>query len=263
VNTFVRHRRSLLALAALQLVGCAHIAKDGPADGESGGVATEVLKNSPWAQEAGRAQEWVHQRFPGKRATEFGYARKEGRPAMGVRANGSASMLRKNVRIEPDQLGAVRFSWLVPQLIEQADLASREADDSPVRIVLVFDGDRSRFSARDAMLSELARTLTGEEMPYATLMYAWCNRREPGTVVKSPRTDRIRTLVLESGAHRLNRWVDYERDIRADYLKAFGEAPGALVGIGLMTDSDNTRSQVRAWYGPVRLQPRVAARQSR
>ena len=59
--------------------------------------------------------------------------------------------------------------------------------------------------------------------------------------------------MVESGAGRLNQWINYERDIRADYEKAFGEPPGALIGIGIMTDSDNTRSQAQAWYGPIAL----------
>ncbi|UUZ69362.1 DUF3047 domain-containing protein [Polaromonas sp. P2-4] len=57
------------------------------------------------------------------------------------------------------------------------------------------------------------------------------------------------------GPGQLNRWLDYERDIRADYEKAFGEAPGALLAIGIMTDTDNTRSSTLAWYGPVTLVP--------
>jgi hypothetical protein len=101
--------------------------------------------------------------------------------------------------------------------------------------------------------------VTGEEMPYATLMYVWCNQCEPGTVIASPRTDRIRKLVVESGPRRLNQWLDYERDIRADYERVFGEKPGALVGIGIMSDTDNTRSRSQAWYGPLRLLPMQAA----
>jgi hypothetical protein len=31
----------------------------------------------------------------------------------------------------------------------------------------------------------------------------------------------------------------------------FGEAPGALLGVALMTDSDNTRSNTHAYYGPI------------
>ncbi len=219
------------------------------------------LASTPWALSSGAADgaiSWQHYPLPGKPPSQFSYVRLDGRDAMAARAMSSASMVRQVVRIEPGELGSVRFSWKVPDLIAQADMALREADDSPVRIVLAFEGDRRRFSGKNAMLSELARALTGEELPYATLMYVWCNTREPGSVIVNPRTDRIRTLVVESGPGRLRQWVDYERNIRADYEKAFGEPPGALVGIGIMTDSDNTRSSTRAWYGPVRLATKPA-----
>jgi len=163
------------------------------------------------------------------------------------------SKLRQSVHVPPDQLGALKFSWHVPALIDGADMGLRDADDSPVRVVLAFEGDRRQFSARNAMLNELSRALTGEEMPYATLMYVWCNHRPVGSVIANPRTDRIQKIVVESGPRQLMRWQDYERNIRADFEKAFGEPAGALVAIGLMTDSDNTRSSARAWYGDVQL----------
>lgn len=214
---------------------------------------------SPWASHSRNAQAWAHKTFPGKAPSRFDYTRIDGRDAVSVRAEASVSMLRQPIRVEPADLGKVRFSWKVPELIEQADMALRDKDDAPVRIVLAFEGDRSRFSARDAALAELVRAVSGEEMPYATLMYVWCNKREPGSVIRSPRTDRIRKLVVESGPRRLNQWLDYERDIRADYERVFGEQPGALVGIAIMTDSDNTRSKTQAWYGPVRFLPTAAA----
>lgn len=213
------------------------------------------LASSPWATAStvtGSVGPWKHQEFPGKRATQYRFTRVDGRDVMAVQAEASASMLRQVVRVEPADLGRVRFSWKIPALIAGADLTDRHLSDSPVRIVLAFEGDRSRFSARDAMLSELAHALTGEPMPYATLMYVWCNHSEPGTVLANTRTSRIRKLVMESGPDKLNQWLDYERDIRADFMKAFGEAPGALVSIGIMTDSDNTASTATAWYGPVR-----------
>lgn len=221
------------------------------------------VAESPWAAQSGAsatasAGTWVHKTFPGKLPTDFRYTRLDGRDALVVHANSSASMLRQAVRIAPEDLGRVRFSWKVATLMEQADMALREKDDASVRIVLAFDGDRSKLTPRDAALSELVRTVTGEEMPYATLMYVWCNRREAGSVIRNPRTDRVRKLVVESGPRRLDEWLEYERDIRADYQRVFGEAPGALVGIGIMTDSDNTRSRATAWYGPVRFLPAAA-----
>jgi Protein of unknown function (DUF3047) len=211
---------------------------------------------NPWArasvsETAVPSTGWKHQEFPGKRANRYRYVQVDGRPAMAVSASSSISMLRKVVHVAPENLSRVRFSWKVPQLVDDADLSDRDRADAPVRIVLAFEGDRSTFSPRDAMLSELAHALTGEPMPYATLMYVWDSRAAPGTVLTSKRTSRIRKLVMESGPQKLNQWLDYERDVRADFEKAFGEAPGALVSIGIMTDTDNTESSTTAWYGPV------------
>ncbi len=161
--------------------------------------------------------------------------------------------------MSPNELCKLTFSWKVPALIASADMALIDTDDSPVRVVLAFEGDRNLFSTKNAMLSELSHALTGEPLPYATLMYVWCNTCAVGTVIINPRTDRIRKLVVESGSPHLNQWTDYERDIHADFEAAFGEAPGSLLALGIMTDSDNTRSTARAWYGPIQL----IARQSR
>lgn len=227
-----------------------------------GEVSPEVLDNA-WTrfdvglqqskQPAADKPQWQHYHLPGKQATQYTFARLDGRDAMAVTAVSSASLLRQKVRIEVQELAQIKFSWKVPQLIALADLAVRDNADSPVRIVLAFEGDRSKLTAKNAMLSELAHTLTGEPLPYATLMYVWCNTRAPGTVIISSRSDRIRKMVVESGAKNINMWMDYERNIRADYEKAFGEPPGALIGIGIMTDSDNTRTTTRAWYGQVKL----------
>lgn len=245
---------AVLLLAGL--AGCAtHRSPHGATQaGVAVGTAGADAANGGW-----RAAQWEHLPFPGKTPTRFSYVHKDGRDAVAALAESSVSMKRRRLDVPPEALGALRFSWQVPELIERADMARRDLEDSPVRIVLVFDGDRSRLSPADTLMSELARTLTGEEMPYATLMYVWCNRRAPGEVITNPRTSRIRKVVVESGSANLGRWMDYERDIRADYIRAFGEPPGPLRGVALMTDSDNTRSLARAWYGPVRLSSDEAA----
>jgi hypothetical protein len=196
---------------------------------------------------------WQHRAFPGKKPTDYRATLHEGRNAVRSESSAAASMLRQTLRVEAVDLGQVSFSWKVPALIANADLTQPDTSDSPVRLVLAFEGDRSKFSAKNAMVSELALALTGEPLPYATLMYVWGTHRAPGSIIVSHRTDRIRKLVLESGPQHLGRWLDYERDIKADFEKAFGEAPGALVGIGIMTDTDNTRGQTQVWYGPVSL----------
>jgi len=259
IHLYQAAKTAMMAGLLLLLTACATNTHTDDVDGAS------TLTESAWAAaslRAAGAAGWQHQTFPGKRSTHYRHARKLGRDAVMVRAGASASMLRQRVRIEPAELGLLRFSWLVPSLIAQADLADRDADDAPVRLVLVFDGDRTRFSAKDAALSDLSEALTGEPLPYATLMYVWSNRQSPGTVIHNPRTSRIRKLVMETGEERLHRWLDYEQDIRADFTKAFGEPPGALIAIGIMTDTDNTRSQAMAWYGPLAHRPHVVKPQT-
>lgn len=245
--------RFAAAVLCASLTGCALLQ---PPAGDTAAATTDAgAAASAQAPEAAASNPsaWEHQTFPGKAPTQFSAVRKDGREAVAAVAKSSASMKRRRLDVSPEALGALRFSWNVPQLIPTADMGRRDREDSAVRVVLVFDGDRSRLSPADALLSELARAVSGEEMPYATLMYVWCNQRAPGEVIVNPRTSRIRKLVVESGSTNLGRWMDYERDIRADFQRAFGEPPGPLRGVAIMTDSDNTRSLARAWYGPVRL----------
>lgn len=239
---------------ALVLTGCAHLPSS-----DTSPVAQQWAQagaDSQTATSTAQAAPWQHQLFPGKRRNHYQYVWRQGRPAMAVSSQAGISAMRQAQSLPALSLGQIQFSWKVAGLIADADLQQAGKEDSPVRLVLVFDGDRSLFSAKDAMLSELARVLTGEELPYATLMYVWSNHLPVGTVVNNRRTDRIRKLVIQSGAAGVNRWQDYERDIRADYERVFGAAPGALKAVALMTDTDNTASEVKAWYGPVVFKPR-------
>lgn len=74
-------------------------------------------------------------------------------------------------------------------------------------------------------------------------------------MILNPHTDRTRKLPLDFGTDRLNCWMSYDCDVRADFVNAFGEEPGALTSISIMTDSDNTESIACAWCLPVSLLP--------
>lgn len=195
---------------------------------------------------------WRPQRLPGK--TETHYTLEAGNRSVRAQAAGSASLLRHALRVEPTELGALAFSWKVPALTPGADVRQRHTEDAAARLVLAFDGDSARLSARNQALFELAAAVTGERPPFATLMYVWDATAPVGEVVTNPRTDRIRKIVLESGPAHLNQWRSYRRDIAADFQAAYGEPPGALVAVALMTDADNTGGEALAWYGPVCLE---------
>jgi len=237
-----------LSSSALLLSGCALWLDKLPED-----KPPQVLRQLPLRFSAQDKSQWQAMRLPGKLLTAYRVSPQGPRDALLAESASSASMLRQALHIQPDQLGTLQFDWRVDRLIPGADMRQRDAEDSPVRLILVFEGDRQRFSAQNNLLSELTLGLTGEPLPYATLMYVWCNECPAESVIINPRTDRIRKLAVESGAERVGQWLRYRRDIRADFQKAFGEAPGALLGVAIMTDTDNTRSTTRAWYGTIRL----------
>lgn len=240
----IRSRLALLLLPAL--LGCAGT---GPQPVQTPAVAARL----PLRFDAADKARWEPILLPGKLRTAFQPMDHQGRRSLQADSSASASMLRQRLQIAPEQLGRLRFEWQVANLIEGADMRERDSEDSPVRLVLAFDGDRRQFSPRNAMLNELTRALTGEEMPYAVLMYVWSNDQPVGTVITNPRTDRIRKIVVESGSARLQQWLRYDRQITDDFVRAFGEPPQTLQSIAIMTDTDNTRGQTKAWYGPISL----------
>lgn len=210
--------------------------------------ATPVPQETAGANDA---EGWHEVLLPGKEATRYARELKDGRQALSARSEHSASMWRRKVAVPASQLHEVGFSWWVSDLIKGANLAEADLADAPARVIFGFGGDVSRLPARTRMMFELAEAMTGERPPYATLMYVWESRAPVGTVIIDARTDRVRKIVVDSGSAQLRGWRDHRRDVVADFRRAFGEDPGPLTAIAVMTDSDNTRSHAEAWYGPV------------
>jgi len=201
----------------------------------------------PWAG-------WVF--HPSKRATRYRTVEVGGERVIEAVAESSVSGLRHAVDVDPQAWPVLEWRWRIDRMLEGADVADRRADDSPVRVVLAFEGDVSTLPVREQMFFERVRLLAGQDMPYATLMYVWCGRRTPGDIAVNAHTSRVRKIVVESGDAGVRRWRSYRRDIVADYERAFGRRPGRLVAVAVMTDSDNTRQRVKGWYGDIRLLPR-------
>jgi hypothetical protein len=198
---------------------------------------------------------------PAKPRTEYEtvFDSTAGRIVLAARAVRSASGLKQRLDVDPGSWPRVAWSWRVVQPIPGADNTDRDAEDAPVRLLLFFDGDRSRLPAREQILMEMAQLVSGRQMPYATLIYIWENRQPVGTLIESAHTGRVKMIVAGSGADRLGQWKHFERDHVEDFRRAFGEPPGRLIGVGVLTDTDNTGGTVQAYYGDIMLRPARAA----
>ena len=196
---------------------------------------------------------WSGRELPGKRPTQYSYAQRGGQGCVLAQASRSVSLWRRPLQLPAEQIDALQFDWWISGHEAGASVTQADTDDAPARLLLGFEGDEARLSMRNRLQFELARTLTGEAPPYATLMYVWDASAPPETVVVSTRSDRIRKIVVGSGRKTTGRWQRLRRDVQADYRRAFGEAPGRLITMAMMTDGDNTASRAEACYGNILL----------
>lgn len=219
-------------------------------------IGVALLAACTTSPQAPDAEGWRAVALPGKTHTRYAWVVKDGRQVLSAHADRSASMWRRPMAVPAKQLGSVSFSWWVDAPLSGADLTAQGQGDAPARILFAFAGDHARLSTRNRMLFDLAETLSGERPPYATLMYVYGPEgAQAEDLVIHPRTDRVRKIVLDAGLAHARQWRLHRRDLAADYRRAFGEEPGALVSVAVMTDADNTQQQARAWYGPIEHTP--------
>lgn len=186
-----------------------------------------------------------------KRPTEYRLIDHEGRTVVFARARSSASGLVFPISIDPKEYPLLHWHWNVPALIHRADNTQRHLEDSPARIVIAFDGDKSKLPLEERLFADQFRLFTKQEFPYALLMYIWENRAPVGSVIDNVHTSRIKMIVADSGPANLGTWREQTRNLYEDYRRAFGEEPPRIRSVGIMTDSDNTGEDAEAYYGDI------------
>lgn len=247
-------------LGLVFLQGCTTLQTDVPAQNEvlpvlttapaePGLAAVDGLLFSGYPAASALPLEWVPIRLPNKRSTEYRLITQDRRTVLHAHAVKSASGIRKKVAVNASHKPWLRWSWKVNTLVAKANNGLRSKEDSPVRIVLSFAGDKSKLSFREQVISQQAKLMTSEELPYATLMYIWENQQPVGAIIDNLHTGRVKMVVASSGAAGVGQWQQLSRNFAEDFRRAFGEAPGDLISVGVMTDTDNTATEVEAYYG--------------
>jgi hypothetical protein len=196
-------------------------------------------------------QPWVFSRF--NRRTDYRVIEMDGRRVLRAQAQTAASGLLQEIEIDPLVSRHLKWHWSVPQLLPEADLSKKGSDDSPVRMIVSFDGDLAKLDVEDRAMAGMVKMVSGREMPYATLMYVWDNKLPIGTFLDSPHSSRVKLIVVESGSDRLGKWVSYSRNLVADFKRAFGEMPEKIITVGVMTDTNATEKDATAYYGEIEL----------
>ncbi len=166
-------------------------------------------------------------------------------------AEASASGLTREVKINPKDYPIVQWRWKIANILKKGDVRKKEGDDYPARIYITFEYDFSKLSAFEKTKYEAIKLLYGQYPPLAAINYIWESKAPVGTMVPNPFTDRVMMFVVESGATKLNQWMNEERNIYEDFKKAFKEEPPMISGVAIMTDTDNTGESATAYYGDI------------
>ncbi len=190
-----------------------------------------------------------------KRPTVYELVDDHGTVVLHARADASASALGITTAFDPRAAPIVQWRWKIANVIDGADSAVAAREDSPVRLIFEFDGNKRSLPLGERAVFFLSRSLSGRELPYATLMYVWSNDAPVGTVIPNPRTRRIQMVAASSGTSEVGKWQTLQRNLLEDFQRAFGEPPGRLIAVGVMTDTDNTGAKAQAWYGDIRFLP--------
>lgn len=217
---------------------------------------------APWpATGASAPAPWRSAGLPDQKKpyTAFSLVTVDGRRALRIDADRSYGNLLHPLRVEASAVKALSWRWQVERLNEQADLRQRSGDDTTVKVCALFDMPFDKVPFLERQVLGVARSMTSDLVPTATVCYVWDDKLPVGTELPNPFSKRLRYVVLESGSARVGEWVAERRDVVADFLRLFGsengsEAP-ALIGVAVGADADNTRQRSVAHVADLTLEP--------
>jgi hypothetical protein len=218
-------------------------------------IASEALQARPLEEESlaevGFSGWYPWTLLPTKKKTRYRLKPYQGKIVLHADAKESASGMVFRLKPKKPHYTNLSWSWKALGTIDSADNSLSHSDDAPLRLVLGFDGDKSKLSLKEQIAFEMAYLISGQQLPYATLMYIWGGNHRIDEVLTSKYTSRVKMIVVDSGNEHLGHWRHHQRNITEDFKKAFEENPGGLIALGLMTDTDNTKSEVQAIYGDI------------
>lgn len=216
-------RLSILAILFSAGLGISGIAlARGP--GMAGGVA---FKFGPDLV----ASDWRYMSFPRRPGVAF---TAHGEDTVIVQTNAGVGVLWHPVPRKVSKASKARWRWRVTKGVGPTDLTKKGGDDRTLAVYFAFTDEK--VAVKDIDLMDLLRHKRGE-----VLMYVWGSGVKPGTMLPLPYFGgRGRTVVKRAANTKSGVWFGEKVDIRGDFRRAFGRAPGRLVAIAVSSDADDT-----------------------
>jgi hypothetical protein len=203
----------------------------------------------------GLPSHWEPLNFPNiDRHTRYSLIRDDQQTVLKAESQNAASGLIRYIRFDPSRYPVIRWRWKITHVLEKGDVRHKAGDDYAARIYVAFVFEPQTASWWQRLRHSSAGLFTDKELPGSALNYIWANRAPVGTIVSNPFSEETKMVVVQSGNALQGQWVEEQRNIVEDYRRAFGRKPPEIIGIGLMTDTDNTHEKTEAFYGDIAVQ---------
>jgi len=182
------------------------------------------------------AEGWNHQRLSLFSANKYSFGNQ-----LSLTSDGAVSIAWTRVPQPNWGKRGASWSWTVEQSVPPTDLRQKGGEDRNISLYFVFVPQ----DVAPGLAGKGIRALLGRD-DVRVLQYVWGGNHARGTVFGSPWGNGGAVVALrQASTGSFNENVD----LAADYSRAFGDAPGALVGLAVSGDSDDTDSMIRAAIG--------------
>ena len=224
--------------------------------------AIEASRLSATTSGNGLPHGWKHVTFRRiKQPTRYSLVRDEGRVVVRAVSQQGASLLAKEIEIDPGKYPIINWQWKVANIMTKGDVFEKKGDDCPARLFVIFSDNNRRTGLPDRAQDQVQQSMFKNLQYRRVLAYIWGNKAASETMVPNRFSSKVVMFVVRSGPQNLNTWHLEHRNVYEDFQKAFGEKPSMISGIAIMTDSDNTGESAKAFYGDITFSKNPAGKQ--
>jgi len=176
---------------------------------------------------------WRKYETPGGRPRyDFTVVSEDGVRGLRVRSRDEHSSIAKEVNVDLRATPILEWSWKVVKLPEGGDVRKKETSDLTGHVLVAWP----------RMPALLRTRLIG---------YAWEATAPAGTMERSRKTSLVTFFIVHSGPAELGRWMVERRNVRDDYVSAFGEEPSSPGVVAISIDTNDTHATAEAVIGRI------------
>ncbi|CCK81384.1 MULTISPECIES: DUF3047 domain-containing protein [Desulfobacula] len=175
---------------------------------------------------------WESKKFVNE--TTYSLVMVDGNMVLKAGSQNSASGLIKKIRVDLEKFPVLNWRWRIEnRLAGTFDEKQKSGDDYAARIYVVVSGGIAVWNTR-------------------AMNYVWAKNSLKGDVWPNAFAKKNAVMVaLQSSQAPVSVWHAEKRNIHEDFKKYFGKKIRFIDAVVLMSDTDNTKKTVTAYYGDI------------